>query len=67
MRKSIIKKKDSEESNLGIIGNVIDVSKVEKERISTQRGSQSRTNTSYKKKLERITRNMEGRNPFAGG
>ena len=66
MRRSIIKKKDSQDSNLGVIGNVIDVSRTEKaEKLNSQR--QSRLTTSCKKKLGRITKTTECKNPFTVG
>ena len=38
MRRGILKRKDSQDNNLGVIGNFIDISKVEKvEKINSQR------------------------------
>ena len=67
MRKSLTKKHKAAENNLGVIGNIIEFNKAT-ERANSQRGERgsSRTGNCYRKKLSRITRNMEGRNPFKG-
>jgi hypothetical protein len=67
----MLKKKDSKDGYLGVIGNLIDVSKIEKtdrEKPNSQRNCCTRiSNSSYKKKIGRIAKTIEGRNPFAGG
>jgi hypothetical protein len=76
MRRGITSKKESMDGNMGVIGNNIGLNRYGKgeraereraERVNSQRECCSRSSVCYRKKMGRVSKIKEGRNPFAGG